>query len=152
MNVIKYITTMLVKNYNNSTKFTENDALLRDRMYGRVSKAIDLAKTLSLDIEVTREGWKVCDILNPDGEGKFKHITISKTAVHAKDLADFFYGLRRTSTVISYLSYYKHIHEGNFLCVRFYEGSASIAPTRGKADNVLNRHAVSVSQLEPNHI
>ena len=65
MNVIKYVTTMLVKNYNNSEKFTEADALLRDRMYSRVSKAIDLAKTLSLDVEVTKEAAnKVAKLYN----------------------------------------------------------------------------------------
>lgn len=147
MNVIKYVTTMLVKNYNNSDKFTEADALLRDRMYSRVSKAIDLAKTLSLDVEVTKEGWRVCDILNPDGEGKFKHITFSKTAPHGKELADFFYGLRRTSNVISFLSYYKHIHEGNFLCVRFYNGSASVSATKPQGVKVLNKNAINVSQI-----
>ena len=147
MNVIKYVTTMLVKNYNNSEKFTEADALLRDRMYSRVSKAIDLAKTLSLDVEVTKEGWRVCDILNPDGEGKFKHITFSKTAPHGRELADFFYGLRRTSNVISFLSYYKHIHEGNFLCVRFYNGSASVGSAKGKTVRDFNRNAVTILQV-----
>ena len=147
MNVIKYVTTMLVKNYNNTDKFTENDALLRDRMYSRVSKAIDLAKTLSLDVEVTKEGWKVCDILNPDGEGKFKHITFTKTGPHGKELADFFYGLRRTSNVISFLSYYKHIHEGDFLCVRFYNGSVSVSATRPQSVKAFNKNAVNVSQV-----
>lgn len=147
MNVIKYITTMLVKNYNNSEKFTEADALLRDRMYSRVSKAIDLAKTLSLDVEVTKEGWRVCDILNPDGEGKFKHITFSKTAPHGRELADFFYGLRRTSNVISFLAYYKHIREDNFLCVRFYNGSASVGSAKGKTVRDFNRNAVTISQV-----
>ena len=147
MNVIKYVTTMLVKNYNNSEKFTEADALLRDRMYSRVSKAIDLAKTLSLDVEVTKEGWRVCDILNPDGEGKFKHITFSKTAPHGRELADFFYGLRRTSNVISFLAYYKHIREDNFLCVRFYNGSASVGAAKGKTVRDFNRNAVNISQV-----
>lgn len=147
MNVIKYVTTMLVKNYNNSEKFTEADALLRDRMYSRVSKAIDLAKTLSLDVEVTKEGWRVCDILNPDGEGKFKHITFSKTAPHGRELADFFYGLRRTSNVISFLAYYKHIREDNFLCVRFYNGSASVGSAKGKTVRDFNRNAVTISQV-----
>ena len=147
MNVIKYVTTMLVKNYNNSEKFTEADALLRDRMYSRVSKAIDLAKTLSLDVEVTKEGWRVCDILNPDGEGKFKHITFSKTAPHGRELADFFYGLRRTSNVISFLAYYKHIREDNFLCVRFYNGSASVGSAKGKTVRDFNRNAITISQV-----
>ena len=123
MNVSKFIAALIVKNHNNGS-FNREDANLRDKIYFRVSKAIDLAKDFRLNITVLEDRFIINDFFE---EIDFKPIVIYKKNVYDSNLADFFFGLKRTNNVNSYLSYFRHCHEDKYLQVIEHSNSVEVS-------------------------
>lgn len=113
MNVSKFIATLVVKNHNNGI-FNQQDAIIRDRMYNRITAAIELAKEHHLEIEALEDRFVVkADPIS--GIMTFKDISIYKKHLHCQELADFFFGMKRSRNAIAFVSWFKHQNEDKFL-------------------------------------
>ena len=135
MNVSKFIATLIVKNHNNGVLTSKEDAILRDRMYASISKAIEIAKEGRIRVEKTDEKFIVTDLL-----GELKQLVIYKKHIHCDTLGDFFFGLQRTTNVNGYLSYFRYVNEDHFLEIVLLDGSASVkvvSSVKNKARNTI---------------
>lgn len=129
MNVSKFIATLIVKNHNNGSFTSKDDAFMRDRIYPRVSNVIELAKAGRISILCEDDRFIAIDIM----DNNFKPIVIYKKNVHCDKLGDFFFGLQRTKNVTAYLSFFRHINEDQFLEIIMSDGSASVSIVHGTA-------------------
>jgi len=131
MNAIKYIAIMMVKNYNNSDNFTKEDAEMKDKLYGRVSDVIELAKKKELDIQVFPDRFVITKS-NDESVLCFKKLNIHRRCMHEKILVDFFFGLKRSNNVVGFVSWFKHMNTENNLKIVKCDGSISVSVMTSK--------------------